>query len=135
MIKDSYYEDLKSELLVNTNINIVSGNIHEVGQNFDVFVGSYSTAVIEACLIGKISILLYTKKWGDYFDIDSLIANQKILIQKPEDINYQIFSRIKNETSLNTIKLTKDRFFGDNRDGAQWIIDQLREYKSNNLRK
>jgi len=36
-----------------------------------------------------------------------------------------IFSRIENERSLNTIKLIKDRFFGGNRDGAQWIVDQL----------
>jgi hypothetical protein len=33
--------------------------------------------------------------------------------------------RVNNEESLDTISLTRSRFFGDNKDGAQWVIDQL----------
>lgn len=125
MIRDSYYENLKSELPYINNLDVISGDIHEVGNNFDVFVGSYSTAVIEASLIGKISVLLDTKRWGDYFDIDTLIPNKTLLVKRPEALNNHIFSRIENEQYLNTIELTKIRFFGDNRDGAQWVVDQL----------
>ena len=125
MVRDSYYEKMKVKLPCTKNLDIFSGDIHEVGKKFDVFVGSYSTAVIEASLIGKISVLLDTKKWGDYLDIDTLISGQTLLVRNPEALCNHIFSRIENERSLNTIKLIKDRFFGGNRDGAQWIVDQL----------
>ena len=125
MVRDSYYEKMKVKLPCTKNLDIFSGDIHEVGKKFDVFVGSYSTAVIEASLIGKISVLLDTKKWGDYLDIDTLISGQTLLVKNPEALCNHIFSRIENERSLNTIKLIKDRFFGGNRDGAQWIVDQL----------
>ena len=125
MVRDSYYEKMKVKLPCTKNLDIFSGDINEVGKKFDVFVGSYSTAVIEASLIGKISVLLDTKKWGDYLDIDTLISGQTLLVKNPEALCNHIFSRIENERSLNTIKLIKDRFFGGNRDGAQWIVDQL----------
>jgi hypothetical protein len=125
MVRDSYYEDLKSELPCIKNLNVFSGDIQEVGKNFDVFVGSYSTAVIEASLVGKIPVLLNTKKWGDYFDIDTLISNKSLLVKTPDALNDHIFFRVDNERSLGTIELINDRFFGDNRDGAQWIVGQL----------
>ncbi len=125
MVRDSYYEDLKSELPCIKHLNVFSGDIQEVGKNFDVFVGSYSTAVIEASLVGKISVLLNTKKWGDYFDIDTLISNKSLLVKNPDALNNHIFSRVENEQSFGTIGLVKDRFFGDDRDGAQWIVNQL----------
>jgi hypothetical protein len=125
MIRDLYYEKIKAELPYDKNINIVSGDIKETGKKFDVFIGSYSTTVIEASLIGKISVLLDTKKWGDYFNIDTLISNKSLIVRNPETLYNSILSRIENEHSLDTIGLTKDRFFGNNMDGAQWIVDQL----------
>ena len=125
MIRDLYYEKIKAELPYDKNINIVSGDIKETGKKFDVFIGSYSTTVIEASLIGKISVLLDTKKWGDYFNIDTLISNKSLIVRNPETLCNSILSRIENEHSLDTIGLTKDRFFGNNMDGAQWIVDQL----------
>jgi hypothetical protein len=125
MVRDSYYEKMKAELPCAKNLDVFSGDIMEVGKKFDVFVGSYSTAVIEASLIGKISVLLDTKKWGDYFDVDTLITNRHLLVKSPEMLYNHILSRIENEQSLGTIELTRDRFFGDKRDGTQWIVDQL----------
>ncbi len=125
MIKDSYYEELKLELPEIKKLKIYDGKIEDVANEFDVFLGSYSTAVIEASLFGKISILLNTKKFGDYFDINSLIQGKSLLINSPEKLYMQLNYRVNNEATLNTISQTRTRFFGDNKDGAQWVIDQL----------
>jgi hypothetical protein len=125
MIKDSYYEELRSELTEIKKLQIYDGKIEDVAEKFDVFLGSHSTAVIEASLFGKISILLNTEKFGDYFDIDTLIQGEQLLINSPESLYTQMTYRVNNEESLDTISLTRSRFFGDNKDGAQWVIDQL----------
>jgi len=125
MIRDGYYEELKLELPEIKKLKIYDGKIEDVAKEFDVFLGSYSTAVIEASLFGKISILLNTKKFGDYFEMDSLIPGHLFLVKTPESLYDNIISRVNNENSLGTIKNIRNRFFGDNLDGAQWIIDQL----------
>ena len=95
------------------------------GEDFDVFIGSHSTAVVEASLFLTISVLLNTIKFGDYFEIDNLISGQLLLVRQPELLYEQIVHRINNEHSFNTIGKIRKRFFGENKDGAQWIVEQL----------
>ena len=125
MIKDIYYEEMKVIFPDIKNLQIYDGKIEDVGRNFDVFIGSNSTAIIEASLFGKISILLNTIKFGDYFEIDNLILGQLLLVSQPELLYEQIVHRINNEHSFNTIGKIRKRFFGENKDGAQWIVEQL----------
>jgi hypothetical protein len=125
MISDSYYKELKLELPDIKKFKTFDGKIEDIANEFDVFLGSYSTAVIEASLFGKISILVSTKKFGDYFNIDSLIPGESLLNDSPEKLYDNTINRINNENSLKTIIKTRDRFFGENLDGAQWIIDQI----------
>ena len=82
-------------------------------------------AVIEASLFGKISILLHTIKFGDYFDMDNILEGQSLLVRDSELLYEHIVDRVNNEHSLNTIEIIRKRFFGGNKDGAQWIIEQL----------
>ena len=82
-------------------------------------------AVIEASLFGKISILLHTIKFGDYFDMDTLIPDQLLLVRQPNHLYEHIVHRVNKEHSLNTIEIIRKRFFGENKDGAQWIVEQL----------
>jgi len=42
------------------------------------------------------------------------MLDHNLLKRDPEALNSQIFSRIENEISHNTIKHTRDSFFGDN---------------------
>lgn len=125
MIKDIYYENMKLEFPEIQNLKVYDGKLEDVADDFDVFVGSNSTAVIEASLFGKISILLKTVKFGDYFDIDELTHSHQLLVKDPEVLCKEIQFRVENEEELKTIEKTKYRFFGDNRDGAQWVVDQL----------
>jgi hypothetical protein len=125
MVKDLYYEEMKIQLPSIKNLEVFDGKLEGVADKFDVFIGSNSTAVIEASLFGKISILLNTVKFGDYFDIDELIPDHQFLVRSPELLCKEIQFRLENENDLKTIEKTRYRFFGDNKDGAQWIVDQL----------
>ena len=100
--------------------------IEEIGKDFDIFFGSSSTAVIEASLIGKLSLLITTNKFGDYFDIDTFMPGESILIKNNKKLYEKIFHRVNNEKTLNTVSMIRDRFFGVNKDGVQWIIDQIK---------
>jgi len=125
MVKDAYYEEMKAIFPQSLNLKVFDGKIEDIAHNYDVFLGSNSTAVIEASLYGKISVLLDTKKFSDYFEMDSLIPGHLLLVKSPENLYDNIIGRVNNENSLKTIIKIRDRFFGDNLDGAQWIIDQI----------
>jgi len=126
MINDSYLEELRSQLPLINNLQIYDGKIEEIGKDFDIFLGSSSTAVIEASLIGKLSLLITTNKFGDYFDIDTFMPGESILIKNNKKLYEKIFHRVNNEKTLNTISIIRNRFFGVNKDGVQWIIDQIK---------
>ena len=125
MVEDMYYENMKLEFPEILDLEIYDGKIEDVADSFDVFIGSNSSAIIEASLFGKISILLNTVKFGDYFDMDELIPSGLLLVKDPELLCKEINSRVEKENELKTIEKIRYRFFGDNKDGAQWIIDQL----------
>ncbi len=125
MVKDIYYENMKLQFLEIQDLKTYDGKLEDIADKFDVFIGSNSTAVIEASQFGKISILLNTVKFGDYFDIDELIPDHQFLVRSPELLCKEIQFRLENENDLKTIEKTRYRFFGDNKDGAQWIVDQL----------
>jgi hypothetical protein len=125
MVEDIYYENMKLEFPEIRDLKIYDGKIEDVADSFDVFIGSNSSAIIEASLFGKISILLNTVKFGDYFDMDELIPSGLLLVKDPELLCKEINSRVEKENELKTIEKIRYRFFGDNKDGAQWIIDQL----------
>jgi len=125
MVRDAYYEEMKVIFPQSLNLKVFDGKIEDVAHNYDVFLGSNSTAVIEASLYGKISVLLDTKKFSDYFEMDSLIPGSLLLVKSHENLYDNIIDRVNNENTLKTIIKIRDRFFGDNLDGAQWIIDQI----------
>jgi len=125
MIKDCYYEELKRVYPKILECPKYDGKIFDDGEKFDVFIGSYSTAVIEASLMSKLSILIRTEKWEDYFGMTSLLDNFNLLIDSPENICSEIKHRVKNEDKFNTINQIRTKFFGDNKDGVDWIIKEL----------
>ena len=126
MIKDSYLEEMRSKLPLINNLQIYDGKIEDIGKDFDIFLGSNSTAVIEASLIGKLSLMISSNKFGDYFNIDTFIPGESILIRNTEKLYEKIIHRVNNEKTLKTVSIIRDRFFGENKDGVQWIIDQIK---------
>jgi hypothetical protein len=57
--------------------------------------------------------------------MDNLLLDEPLLIRKPEELYSNLIYRINNEEVLKTIPKIQNRFFGDNKDGTQWIIDQI----------
>jgi hypothetical protein len=125
MINDSYLEEMKSQFPLINNLQVYDGKIEDTGKDFDIFLGCCSTAVIEASLIGKLSLMISTDKFGDYFDIDSFMPGESILIKNNQKLYEKIINRVNNEKTLNTVSIIRDRFFGGYKDGTQWIIDQI----------
>jgi hypothetical protein len=126
MVRDLFYEKLISVIPQISKLEVYDGKLESVAKKFDVFIGTNSTAVIEASLYGKISILLNTPKFGDYFDMDKLLSSYELLVKSPELLCKEIRFRVENEVNLKTINKTRNRFFGDNHDGSQWIIERLK---------
>ena len=125
MIRDKYYEDMLMELPEIASLKKYDCKIEEAALDYDVFIGSHSTAVIEASLYGKISILVNTIKFGDYFDMNSLAPNNELLVSDPHLLYENIMNRVKNEYALKTCQDIRKRFFGENRDGSEWVMEQL----------
>jgi hypothetical protein len=126
MIKDKYYEEMLVQFPEIKNLKTYDEKIENIGLDFDVFVGTHSTAVIEASLLGKVSILLDSIKFGDYFDINNLIEGESLLVRDPNKFYENILYRLNNENLIDSIGITRKLFFGDNKDGAQWVVEQIK---------
>ena len=57
--------------------------------------------------------------------MDNILEGQSLLVRDSELLYEHIVDRVNNEHSLNTIEIIRKRFFGGNKDGAQWIVEQL----------
>jgi hypothetical protein len=125
MVNDSFYSELVNLYPDIKNIDVYNGDILEVGSNFDVFLGSHSTAVIEASLIGKISFFVKTMKWGDFFSQNTLVHGVELICDDHNNIVKDIVNRIKYEDKFNTRVKNRKRYFGKMQDGSQWIANEV----------
>lgn len=103
---------------------VFRGTMQEAIGQSDVVVGSHSTAVLEALLQVKPCVLFYTKKWGDYFELESRNARFGILARTPE----VFIDFVKKSTSIpkEELKTLQEEFFGDpKQNGSAWVVDQL----------
>jgi len=125
MIEDSFVKKLCKFDRRFEDIRRLSCDIEDVADQFDVFIGTNSTAVLEASIFNRISILFETKSFNDYFDIDSLISNKSLLIKEYSSFCKEIEYRVNNENRLNTINKIKNKFFGSNENGANWVLHKL----------
>ena len=117
---------MKNQLPEIKELKLHDGKLEDIADSYDVFIGSNSTAIIEASLFGKLSVLLKTVKFGDYYYMNQLIHGRKLLVESPIDLSNQIQFRIENENELKTIDKIKYKFFGDSSDGSDWVINQLK---------
>lgn len=93
----------------------------------DVVVGSHSTAVLESVLKLKPFVLFHTKKWGDYFELESYPSDPKIFVRSPEELLSSV-KRIHFLKEADILAL-RTRFFGDPyRNGSQWVVEEVIKY-------
>ena len=125
MINDGFAERLQRLIPGIKNIKVHQGLLLDIASEYDFFVGSHSTAVIEASIMGKLSILFDTKMFGDYFEIKEKFADSKVFISSPKEFPSILNWRIENEEEVKSIQLIRERFFGENKNGAKWVVNQL----------
>jgi hypothetical protein len=100
---------------------VVSGPIDEAIRLTDVVVGSHSTGLLDSLAAGKPIAIIYTRKWGDYFELSDIKNCSVVISRTPEIFIYNILN-----PDISVMRRIKDHYLGENiRDGAIWVVDQL----------
>jgi len=103
---------------------ILRDGINDAISKCDLVVGTMSTAVIEALYDLKPMLLFYTKKWGDYFDLENYSNKYKFYAENPEEFVNYIEKRI--EIPASELKRLRERFFGDPyKNGSKWVVEEV----------
>lgn len=116
----SFYNSLTSLYPQATDLHTETGSMEESVIDYDLVVGSHSTAVIESSLYNIPFLLVETNKWGNYFDLnkeersvffveDCAVLNERIKYIQSNDVSIK----------LNEVKC---KFFGSNNISRQnWL--------------
>lgn len=127
--RDGFEEWLKKEKpevleKIKKKTKIFRGDMQEAVGECDVVTGSYSTAVLEALLQLKTPIFFLTQKWGDYFDMGDMGAQNSFLALNPEELESKIRSGLN--ASPQELEGLRERFFGDPyRNGSGWVVKEV----------
>lgn len=121
---EDWLENNRPDILNKLKDRLLKGGMFEAIELCDVIVGSQSTGVIEATLQEKPFVFFNTKKWGDYFDMDSISDKYNFFAKNPEElIKYVAQSKT---IPVEILKELKQKFFGDPyKNGSKWVVDQL----------
>lgn len=99
--------------------------IEDAVYEYDLFIGAFTTALIDAISAYKPILIINTLQWGNYFDIDE---NMSLLVKSHYDIIYKILNIDYNDQ----LKF-KNIFSPDNNlNGPQWIISKIKKYDKKN---
>lgn len=125
--KDIFLEKLQDKYKdIFSRIKIVDLEMHEAIKQADLAIGSHSTALIELLAQNKPFVLFETKKWGDFFGLDSHNQFSDIYAHSPEELHSYILKKRNNRNSA--VSLRK-YFLGDKPiDAGKWAVEQLLDY-------
>ena len=91
---------------------------------YDLFIGCFSTALIDSISSFKPILIIKTRQWGNYFHIDEnislIIKSEKDLLSSISYLNYQDQLLFKN------IFAPESNYYG-----PDWIINKLKLYEKN----
>ncbi len=125
MIKDrlvAYLRDHAPDVF--SQIEVVTGDIHQAITRSDVVVGCYSTAVLEGLLQLKPLVFFNTRRWGDYYEFQAIEAAHGFFAESPEVAPGCV--RAVLQTPRETLEQLRDYFWGDpTRNGGKWVVDQI----------
>ena len=118
-----YFKQLKEDLsefeLISTDLTI-----EEASVEYDLFIGAFSTALIDASSNFKPVLLIETNQWGNYYDLD---ADYPLLIKRPEelingllDLDFKSQREFKNMYAPVIVE-----------NGPEWIVTKLKRYGKN----
>jgi len=126
--RDGFEDWLKvhhPEILRKVNeANIIRTGIQDAIGHSDVVVGSHSTAVLEALFQMRPIVFFNTRKWGDYFGLESLNEKYGIFASDPKQlVKFAIESDRAPQSILEELT---EMFFGDpHKNGSAWVVDEV----------
>lgn len=123
----------RPDILSTVGERVLKGTMQEAIAVCDVVVGSQSTGVIEATLQDKPFVFFSTKKWGDYFDMQTFDERYHFFAHNTQELS--LYIRESNMIPPAVLKNFCTRFFGDPyQNGSQWVVEQLEKNYIDNVR-
>lgn len=126
--RDGFEDWLKEhhpEILGKVNkANSIRTGIQDAIGRSAVVVGSHSTAVLEALFQMRPIVFFNTRKWGDYFGLESLNERYGIFANDPKElVKFVIESERAPQSTLEELT---EMFFGDpHKNGSAWVVDEI----------
>lgn len=113
----------RPDILARKALNVARGSMEEAVAGAEVVVGSHSTGVLEALLQLRVPIYFFTRKWGDYHELDTQ-ETAAHFARTPEALIEKIqAARTVSESSLQELQR---RYFGDShQNGSAWAVGEL----------
>lgn len=117
-VSELYCNQLLNELS-HPNLKVSSLIMDEAINEFDLFIGAFTTALIDALAGFKPILLITSTSWGNYFHLDEITYND-ILISSIDSLKHRILSLDKVDYSL-----VRGYFVNDNSFAPKWIHKKL----------
>jgi hypothetical protein len=122
---DSFYNRLLKARPDFKGIPVHDGNIFEAIGQYDLVIGSHSTGVIDASVLGKPFVLVGTRKWGDYFEMRGSPDGNLFFAETPEELP-SVIARWEGVDPGPALERVRSRFYGDpNADGCAWVVEKI----------
>jgi hypothetical protein len=123
-ISKNYLDSLINRLSnYRSRIKISNKSIDKIINKYDLFIGAFTTALIDVAAYKQKILIIYTKQWQDYFDVEDAKINQSILVKKPVNLPTKILN-----LNIDSQKEFRNFYIEDNFDGSDWIVNKLKTY-------
>lgn len=123
-ISKNYLDSLINRLNnYRSRIEISNKSIDKIINKYDLFIGAFTTALIDVAAYKQMILIIYTKQWQDYFDVEDAKINQSILVKKPVNLPNKIL-----DLNIDSQIQFRNFYIEDNLNGSDWIVNKLKTY-------
>ena len=121
---DSFYNGLIEQFPEFKEVETRDGDIFQAFVEANVVLGSHSTGVIDASLMGVPFVLVSTRKWGDYFELSGYDAPFRMYVQDTDELDLSLHW-LKENNPTSVLESVRNRFYGDGvSDGSRWVAER-----------
>jgi hypothetical protein len=125
--KDVFFSELAKRQPALTACGTSSGSIAQAVAEVDLVVGSHSTAVLEAAVIGTPLLLIKTQRWGDYFELSEKVKDYHIVVDSIESLRKSIAELGQRDVSAVLHEIAVNYLGDRKRGGTEWLVHRIEE--------
>jgi hypothetical protein len=123
---DAFYNGLVKDYPEFGDLEIREGDIFKAISEADVVLGSHSTGVADASLIGVPFLFVATRKWGDYFELSDADSPYRLFVRNTEELDLSL-EWVRTMDVQHVLTMIRERFYGTGEsDGSRWVADRAR---------